>query len=63
MMLIGLQEKALPMAKVAVIKAVLGKINENQVMEKTIRPWPMADQCAALAMMKKKIANLARLAR
>lgn len=54
----GLQENALPIAKVAVIKAVLGKTKENQVIEKTIRPAPMAVQCAAVAMMKKKMANL-----
>jgi hypothetical protein len=57
-MLIALQENALPMANVAVIRAVFGKTNENHVIEKTIRPEPIADQCAALAMMKKKIANL-----
>jgi hypothetical protein len=59
-MLIGLQENASPMANVAVINAVLGKMNENQVMEKSIRLGPMADQWAALAMMKKNIANLDR---
>lgn len=58
MMFIALQENACPMANVAVIKAVLGKTNENQVMEKTILPGPIADQWAALAMMKKKTANL-----
>jgi hypothetical protein len=58
MILISLHEKALPIANVAVIKAVFGNTNENQVIEKTIRPGPIADQCAALAMMKKKIANL-----
>lgn len=61
MILMGLQENALPIANVAVIRAVLGKMNENQVIEKTIRPCPMADQCAALAMMKKNIANLMEL--
>lgn len=44
MMFIALQENACPMANVAVIKAVLGKTNENQVMEKTILPGPIADQ-------------------
>jgi hypothetical protein len=53
-----LQENALPIAKVAVIKAVLGKTNENQVIEKTMRPCPIADQWAALAIMKKNMANL-----
>jgi hypothetical protein len=57
-MLIALQENALPMANVAVTRAVFGKTNENQVIENTIRPGPIADQWAALAMMKKKIANL-----
>ena len=57
-MLIALQENALPIAKVAVINAVFGNTNENQVIEKTILPGPMADQCAALAIMKKKMANL-----
>lgn len=44
MMLIALQENALPIANVAVTKAVLGNTNENHVIEKTMRPWPMADQ-------------------
>jgi hypothetical protein len=41
---IGLQENAWPMANVAVISAVFGKINENHPMEKTIRPGPIVDQ-------------------
>jgi hypothetical protein len=54
----GLHEKALPIAKVAVTNAVLGKINENHAMEKTSRPGPMTDQWAPLAMKKKNIASL-----
>jgi hypothetical protein len=57
-MLIALQEKAFPMANVAVIRAVFGNTNENHVIEKTIRPGPIADQWAALAIMKKKMAKL-----
>jgi hypothetical protein len=56
--LIGLHENAFPIAKVAVIRAVFGKMNENHVIENCNRPGPIADQCAALAMMKKKIASL-----
>jgi hypothetical protein len=44
MIRIGLHEKAFPMANVAVIKAVLGKTNENHAIEKLIRPGPMVDQ-------------------
>lgn len=58
MMDIALHEKAFPIAKVAVISAVFGNTNENHAMEKTIRPGPMADQCAKLAMKKKNIASL-----
>lgn len=58
MMLIALQEKAFPIAKVAVINAVFGKTNENHAIEKTIFPGPIADQCAKLAMKKKKSASL-----
>lgn len=58
MILIALQENAFPMANVAVINAVFGNTNENQVIENTIRPGPIADQCAALAIMKKNIASL-----
>lgn len=57
-MLMGLHENAWPMANVAVIKAVLGKINENQVIEKTILPGPIADKWAALAMINQNRANL-----
>lgn len=46
------------MANVAVIKAVLGNINENQVIEKTILPGPIADKWAALAIIKKNMARL-----
>lgn len=46
------------MAKVAVIKAVLGKTNEYQPMENIIRPGPITDRWAKLAMKKKKIASL-----
>lgn len=55
---IGWHAKALPMAKVAVIKAVLGKTNEYQPMENTNRPGPITDKWAKLAMKKKKIASL-----
>lgn len=58
---IALHENALPIANVAVINAVFGKINENQVIEKSIRPGPMTDQWAALAMIKKKIASLIQI--
>lgn len=58
---IALQEKAFPIAKVAVISAVFGNTNENHAIEKTIRPGPMADQCAKLAIKKKNIANLKRV--
>jgi hypothetical protein len=34
----GSQEKAEPMAKVAVIKAVFRNMKENHAMEKIIRP-------------------------
>jgi hypothetical protein len=44
MIRIGLHEKAFPIANVAVIKAVLGKTNENHAIEKFIRPGPMVDQ-------------------
>ena len=55
---IGLHENTLPMANVAVIKAVFGKTNENQVIEKTIRPPCMTGgRCAEAAMKKKKIAS------
>lgn len=55
---IGLHKNTLPMANVAVIKAVFGKTNENQVIEKTIRPPCMTGgRCAEAAMKKKKIAN------
>lgn len=56
----GLHEKALPMAKVAVTRAVLGKTKENQAIVKVIRPGPMVETWAKLAMKKKKIANLVR---
>jgi len=51
------------MAKVDVINAVFGNTNENQPIVKTIRPGPMADTCAKLAMKKKKIASLIMFAR
>lgn len=40
----GLQENAFPIAKVAVISAVLGNMNENHPIVKTIRPGPIVDQ-------------------
>ncbi|CBF79296.1 predicted protein [Aspergillus nidulans FGSC A4] len=55
---IGLQENAFPTANVDVISAVFGKTNENQPIVKIIRPGPMADRCAKLAMKKKNIARL-----
>ena len=55
---IGRQENVFPIAKVAVIRAVLGKTNENQVIENTIRRGPIADQCAKLAIKKKNRASL-----
>ena len=58
MIKIGLQANALPMANVDVIKAVFGKTNENHAIVKTIRPGPMADKCAKLAMKKKNSARL-----
>lgn len=57
-MLIALDENAWPMANVAVIKAVFGNINENQVIEKSILPGPIADKWAAPAIIKKNIAKL-----
>jgi len=56
--LIGSQENALPIAKVAVVSAVFGNTNENHAIEKIIRPGPIVDRCAKVAMKKKKIANL-----
>lgn len=56
--LMGSQENALPIAKVAVISAVFGNTNENHPMEKIILPGPMADRCAKVAMKKKNIASL-----
>lgn len=55
---IGLLENAFPIAKVAVISAVLGNINENHPIVKTIRPGPIVDQCAKLATKKKNMAKL-----
>ena len=55
---IGLHENALPMAKVAVTSAVLGKTNENHPIVKIIRPGPINDKCAKLAIKKKKSASL-----
>ena len=55
---IGLLENAFPIAKVAVISAVLGNINENHPIVKTIRPGPIVDQCAKLATKKKNMASL-----
>lgn len=54
----GVLEKAFPIAKVAVTKAVFGNTNENQVIEKIIRPGPMAERLAKVAMKKKKMASL-----
>jgi hypothetical protein len=59
---IGRHENACPIANVAVTSAVLGKTNENQVIENTSRPGPIVDQCAKLAMKKKKSARLVQLA-
>jgi hypothetical protein len=58
MIRIGLQENALPMANVDVISAVFGNTNENQPIVNIIRPGPIADTCAKLAMKKKNIARL-----
>ncbi len=41
-------------SEVDVIKTVLGKINENHAIVRTIRLGPLADKCARLAMKKKK---------
>jgi hypothetical protein len=60
MIRIGLHEKAFPMANVAVIRAVLGKTNENHAIEKFILPGPMVDQWAKVAIKKKNIARLCR---
>lgn len=58
MMEMGLQENAFPIANVDVINAVFGNTKENQAIVKTIRPGPMADKWAKLAMMKKNTARL-----
>ena len=55
---IGLHENASPMAKVAVTSAVFGNTKENHAIVKIIRPGPIVDKCAKLAIMKKKIASL-----
>ena len=52
------QANALPIAKVADVRAVLGNTNENQAIVNDIRPWPMTDMCANMAIMRKKIAKL-----
>lgn len=57
-MLMTRLENAPPIANVAVTKAVLGKTNENQAIEKTIVDFPTAEVCANTAMKKKKIASL-----
>lgn len=54
----GLQENAFPIAKVAEVSAVFGNTKENQPIVNIIRPDPIADQWAKLAMKKKKIARL-----
>lgn len=46
------------MAKVAVIRAVFGKTNENHPIEKIIRPGPIAETWAKVAIQKKNIASL-----
>lgn len=54
----GLQEKALPTEKVAVMRAVFGKTKENHVMEKSIPSFPQAARLAVHAIKKNQIANL-----
>lgn len=58
MISMGLQEKASPIAKVAVMSAVLGKMKEYQVMENMNPSFPTTERCANTAMKKKKIARL-----
>lgn len=50
--------KALPIANVAVMSAVLGNTKEYQVMLKVILSFPTQDQCAPTEMIKNHSASL-----
>lgn len=59
----ALDPNALPTAKVAVIRAVFGKMNEYQVMSNVIPPLRTHDQWAPIDIRKNQYASLLRLAR
>ena len=62
MISMALDLKALPMAKVAVMSAVLGKTNEYQFIAKVSLSFPTQDQCAPTEMKKNQKARLSILA-